>query len=531
MKALFAKRPFALNSFLCDRILANFQVVALTAGLLAALKLLHVVQPRSSVVWMGSLCALAVLLSRARYIAAEMPIARLLQLVGILSTFYSLFHYPLMPPLETFRATTAYAVILLGWVGSVVFGIACFRFPSLALVPAAYLYWSASTAHNVTGLPHHWTLDIAPIPEVAACAGIGLAILQIYRWRVPRTNVAVRDQFAVVVLTMAICIHLANYYWSAVAKLTLNGPLLSWVTFNNPLYIYLAAIDLDHITFSDLPVAGWLGDAIDRTHLITNVVVLGSQAAAIVGFLITRRLLVALLIVYDTMHVAIALAAGANFWPWILLNLAIAAVVLSPRYQQPSWMVGLAAAAFILVSPSFANVARLGWYDLGAQNKRYFQAEDRDGRRYFISTNFFTFYSYPIAHMAYGLADPQSAFATGLNGGVGDYDLAIAGRTCDTKKLISSKHSWKAPPPELSVFITNYHRMAQTIENLVGLFPYNIYAHHFYVRPGLMEPFERVDKRTIVAYIFRRESVCLSWVNHKLHRRVITTAEHRIEIH
>jgi hypothetical protein len=45
-----------------------------------------------------------------------------------------------------------------------------------------------------------------------------------------------------------------------------------------------------------------------------------------------------------------------------------------------------------------------------------------------------------------------------------------------------------------------------------------------------MEPFSQLGKRNIVAYIYRRESVCLSWVNRKLKRKVISTAEYRIEL-
>ena len=165
----------------------------------------------------------------------------------------------------------------------------------------------------------------------------------------------------------AIGIHLANYFSGLqVAKLSLDGPPFAWVTFNNPLYFYLAALDLDHIPFSEWPIAGWFGDLIDRTRVLSNILVLGAQAIAIASFLLSKRWLVVLLVVFDVMHVCIALA-GANFWPWILLNVAIAAIVITPEYQQPSRAVGLCMAAFIFVSPHFAIVTRLGWYDFRGQ--------------------------------------------------------------------------------------------------------------------------------------------------------------------
>src|SRR4029079_17278689 len=127
--------------------------------------------------------------------------------------------------------------------------------------------------------------------------------------------------------------------------------------------------------------------------------------------------------------------AGANFWPWILLNVVIAIVVSSREYQQPSWVAGIAMAAFILVSPWLANVAFLGWYDSGANNKRFFLAEDSDGNRHYVSSNFFSFYSYPISHWDYGVPEPERAFATGMNGGVNDIERARAGRECNLSIL------------------------------------------------------------------------------------------------
>src|SRR6185437_14799134 len=109
--------------------------------------------------------------------------------------------------------------------------------------------------------------------------------------------------------------------------------------------------------FSGWSVASWLGDAIDLTHLLANVLILGAQVVAIAGFLITKRMLAALLIVFDAMHVAIAVASGANFWPWILLNVAITIVVLSRGYQLPNRFIGLASVVFILISPRVADVA------------------------------------------------------------------------------------------------------------------------------------------------------------------------------
>ncbi len=53
-----------------------------------------------------------------------------------------------------------------------------------------------------------------------------------------------------------------------------------------------------------------------------------------------RRWLLLLLLGFDAMHLSIVIVMGANFAPWILLNLAIGAVVVSRHYQRPPLLVG-----------------------------------------------------------------------------------------------------------------------------------------------------------------------------------------------
>jgi len=82
----------------------------------------------------------------------------------------------------------------------------------------------------------------------------------------------------------------------------------------------------------------------------------------------------------------------------------------------------LLATNFILIAPRFVNVTFLGWYDIGANNKLFFDAVDKSGGRHYVRTNYFTFYSYSLAHMDYGSPEPATAFAAGSpNGGALEY--------------------------------------------------------------------------------------------------------------
>jgi hypothetical protein len=57
------------------------------------------------------------------------------------------------------------------------------------------------------------------------------------------------------------------------------------------------------------------------------------------------------------MHFAIIVIAGANFWPWIILNLIIAFVVTRDEMIRPI-PIKLIATFFILISPRFVYVWR-----------------------------------------------------------------------------------------------------------------------------------------------------------------------------
>ena len=64
----------------------------------------------------------------------------------------------------------------------------------------------------------------------------------------------------------------------------------------------------------------------------------------------------------------------------------------------------------------------------------------------------------------------------------------------------------------------------------MGIFPYDAYPHHFYVPIGQSEQFRRLDKSSIVAYIYRQETVCLLFSGGRLERKVLGSFERRIDL-
>ena len=144
----------------------------------------------------------------------------------------------------------AFTLLLLVWVVSLVAGVPCLRIPSLAAIPPGFLLWSKAVDGQITGLRYTTHLDIAPLPEVAMCIAAGLLIGRASAWIALRLHgsdgvpgapsrtagAPSKGEFAQLVLRVAVAVHLANYFWSFVAKATLQGPFMAWLRENDPAY-------------------------------------------------------------------------------------------------------------------------------------------------------------------------------------------------------------------------------------------------------------------------------------------------------
>jgi hypothetical protein len=520
----------------------SVQLFLLLLGLYINRKIVHF----GPTIWILIPIFIAAALVRANFSDGEKLVVRLWQLIALLSAIYSLLHYPLMPLAhDNIFTVSLFISLLLAWGISIISGVFCFWIPSLSILPPAFLLWSNFMAGIITDLPTTIYIDVQPLTEVSVCIGLGLLINQAYlRWGrniwgagkkkacSGAVNLVVNDAFANLLLLIAISVHLANYFWSFYKKISLDGPWGAWLTENNPAYLFLTALDDGHVIFSGYPrVVQWAYGFFDAVHIYSNFWVLVCQAAAIIAFFLPKRAFFILLLMFDAMHASIIFIGGINFWPWIILNIIIAVIVVSPYLPRQPAVFRLIATGFILIAPHFVQVTMLGWFDSGANNKLYFEAVDESGKRYAVPTNFFTFYSYSFGHMDYGPPDPASAFATGEpNGGTWEYHLFRAGRNCDVAALTrpGSYHSFDRQ--RLPAFVQNYHRLALMIYSKIGAFPYDFYPHHFYVPFSESREFDGLDKRRVVAYIYRQESVCLSFDAGTLQRKVMATAEYEIDV-
>lgn len=510
----------------------------LFALLLAALFVNKTFFHAAPTLWIVMPLLLAIGMGSMRYLESERPVLVLWQWLGAFCALYSIANYPLLPVLDKGGAVLYYGLVLFMWAGALFCGALCFYIPSLSLLPPCYLVWTAKTAVKITGLHYTTDLDIFPLAEVTMCIGLGLAINHLYgHWSkklgLKLRTTAPRVDFARFLLLAAIGVHLANYFWSAVAKMTLDGPWFNWVLANNPAYIFLSALDDGHLFFGwDDPLTAVVFRFMDHMRLWSNAWVLAIQGLALVGLLMPRWGLLLLLLMFDAMHLSIFIFVGAGFWPWIMLNIIITVAVADHHFFFPKWTLRLLASAFIVVAPVFVQVATLGWYDTGAQNKIYWIAVSDDGTKTPVPSNFFTYYSHPFAQMDYGTPEPETAFYTGApNGGAWQERVFKAGRACDVAGLKPpARFKRWFPIDRMAIYIRNYHALMLSLEKTLGSFPYNVYPHHFYQPEYETAAFDALDKKRIVSYIYHRESVCVTFDDKGPHREVKATAEVEVKL-
>ena len=431
--------------------------------------------------------------------------------LAITTGIYSVSLFPGFPTLHVVFGLSR-EIILLAWAAAGFAAIVALWRPSWLVYCGFYIFWIKTTASYVTGLEYHTLLDAQPLYQVPVYLGIAITALQLTKRSglghilnlTPGFPLCARNPWILVLIT-AIALHAANYFYSGVAKASLGGSVTDWALHNENGNLLLVALYNKQLLWGDW--AGLDSIAIGSISFLARplaiMIVLG-RLASIVAFS-NRRLFILLFAFYDLMHVGIFVLAGANFWTWFMLDLAIIAAMGQLAPGVLNWKTGVIGAFMVVASKTFATIAWLGWYDTRAVNSAYFEVVYPEGRT--DSSPAFGFYSYPLAHMSFGLP-PGNYFPTLTNGGT--YSSLVYRQSA--KCTFNSNHSefekkWNAE--RLSAFIRGYHQYVLQRVDGHGRWSNDLYPHHFWSSPSVVREFASVDMRKVTDYILVVESVCL----------------------
>lgn len=457
---------------------------------------------------------------------------------------YAFMAFPAYPSVEADFGGWKDTVVIGGWFVAAASSVAALWRPSFVLVGGFYLWWSKHVATYVTGFHYHTTLDIDPLIYVCAFVSMALFLLAALehplagraRWKpfldIRQGVIERRRLLSDTIVFVAITMHLANYFSSGLEKSALSGGFFFWPLENDMSNIFNVAAVNGQLLWQEIPgaLSAFSGffDFVKRPMAISIFVF---QILAIIAFQ-SRKLLAFLFLFYDLMHLGIFLAVGANFWEWFILNLIIlaAAARLDGRFFGRRALAASAAgclAVAVLPHPFWA--AWLGWYDSRAANITYFEAEDADGTRTRIPATFFGFYSYPMAHMSFGVP-PGRYLPVMTNGGTKNHGILSKAGSCDfaPEEMISPfADMWSERIP---AFIRAYHLHALERRDSAWRLDYDIYPHHFWSKPSISQKFRQLELSSVVAYVMRIESVCLTPRQTGISTKQVIENEYRIDV-
>lgn len=257
----------------------------------------------------------------------------------------------------------------------------CWRWPGFGVFPAGFvmLYKAALAQH--TGLTISPT-DYLPVVELGLFLSLGLSIGNAFIAPVDK-----RRRYFEWVFLAAVAVHIANYFWSGIAKIILTEDPLYWLINNDTSNIVLVS----HL-LGTLPVTG--ETAVTLAHLVRdnvfvlNLLTLGLQLLAPLA-LLSRRSLIGFTLAFDVSHIVIFLCSGIFFWKWILLNLVIVAAAGQAVFKRLDWTQHLLLPLVVLFGNEVFFTAKLGWLDTPSATVSFVEAEFSDGIRLRLPSNAF----------------------------------------------------------------------------------------------------------------------------------------------
>jgi hypothetical protein len=484
--------------------------------------------PSATLPALGAVLAACIAASGIGYGGAPRALCTLMRGLAISCGLYSILLYPSVPAVAHDFNGWSQFMLSAAWLSAGMAALLAMRRPAWLLYCGFYAYWVKHAAGYITGFPYETLLDVYPLIQLPAYLAVSLLALELAKraWPAGRKHLAGAAPY-LTILFIAIAMQAANYFYSSLAKGGLDGGVLDWVLNNENRNIYHIALHNKQLLWGD-----WTA----LTSAVSGLLQLVGRPFAVGVFLIqlsailvfaNRRLLLVLFTLFDLMHLGIFVLAGANFWTWFMVNLSIIAAASQLPRSAFNWRTGAAGALAIALSPLFAHVARLGWYDSLAVNEAYFEVVTKDGGTARVPSTAFGFYSYPIAHMSFGLP-PGNYLPTATNGGTLSSAVRRLSYRCDFSSAAPAAGAgWNGAA--LSAFIRGYHRQVIGKAGPDGRWSRQLYPHHFWSAPSVEQAFTGVDMRGVDAYRLVVESVCLDPDSGALKRKVYHN-EYRIDL-
>jgi len=408
--------------------------------------------------------------------------------------------------------------------------------PSFAMIPCVYVLVNKDVTQHALQLPWLTRTDYLPVVELGIFMTFGVIVVHLLSWLAKRGTLFRSSRFAgvadarsssVALLLVAVAIHFGNYFWSAMAKILLDGGPLDWM-FENKTHLLTATA----YATGNLPLghSRELSDSVfamlSQVYIPLNIATVVAQIGSVVAIMRIRSA-IAVTAFYDVTHVVIFMVTGIFFWKWILLNTVLVFALSRVREAEVRPILRVIGPLFVAGATVVFFSARLGWYETPALNDHYFEAETETGTRYHVPTNYFLAASVTVAQQR--LASPTTTvfptlvWATTLSQKV----RRTAERECASQPL-DGPRAYRGREEQIRRFAQQHHAHILALSDDDGRVPYDWYPHHIWSNPWMFQAFNRLDKRTILRYWYVVEPKCVGTPEHPL--RPLVRARYELEI-
>jgi|GEM_PF-1359874 len=413
------------------------------------------------------------------------------------------------------------------WMLAVVCGVIGYFRPSFGLVPLLFLVWQKHQLQNVFALHIEW-MDYLTLVETGVFLILGYLIYGVFRrfGVVGETfSVSGRNDDAVhresggrlltidLLVLFAIALHFGNYLYAGLIKAVLGGNPAFWVLENETQWLVLAAWESNvlPLSFSHALSAGTF-ETLANVRIFTNFVTIAIQLFAVFAILRIRWALI-ITLCYDALHLIIFFTTGIFFWKFIILNLAIVAALGAMQIVTVPRQIRMALAAAVVLSPFvFHIMPSFAWLDSRSMNRVQVYAITDDGAEHPVPSNYFLGMSVTFAQNR--LVWPaEGAVPTNTWGVSRDRDIMERGLACDwtADDLSERPVPFSVPQVQIAYFIQRYHQQVLSMLDNEGRFNYDLFPHHIFSMPWTSHGFDALDKRRIVAYRYKSETLCLDY--------------------
>jgi hypothetical protein len=353
---------------------------------------------------------------------------------------------------------------------------------------------------------------------IALCSEqIGSRVAWVGKWHERLDVPELQKSATLLIWSAAVGAHLANYFWSGIAKLTSGWPEpWTWLLHNPTQTSILMGLERgDNLLWAFPWLLNFMWQAFVHFALPLNFLVLGIQLFSPLGAL-SKRVLLSFTVFFDLFHVVVWFTLGALFQYWVLVNILIfvSAQHLSVKRFTNSMRVVMALSVFI--APKFFYVNHLGWLDGAKLASPQILAHTRDGRTVSVPGPYFGLFSYNIAQGR--LYAPDGAFPNWQAGNHKSLTTWHDAIICGPARAAKQKEY--ASLGAVRNMIERTDRFAREHPWYKGENTYYFYPHHMLPNPWRFREFNQLTIDDITGYTYRVDSVCLDLRNGVLHRDV-----------